>query len=80
MEGNTGRNVWFYPRIMRRRYFAQRPAAPVSAQGHGHSQKDFEDMAVSLNGRPRATLDWDCPLYFYEKMLALSHVQPASVQ
>ena len=45
-----------------------------------HSQEDLDGIADSLNGRPRATLDWDCPLYFYEKMLALAHAQPASVQ
>ena len=45
-----------------------------------YSQEDLDGIADSLNGRPRATLDWDCPLYFYEKMLALAHPQPASVQ
>jgi IS30 family transposase len=45
-----------------------------------YSQEDLDGIADSLNGRPRATLDWDCPLYFYEKMLALAHPQPTSVQ
>ena len=53
---------------------------PKSMDLSVHSQEDLDGIADSLNGRPRATLDWDCPLYFYEKMLALAHAQPASVQ
>lgn len=45
-----------------------------------HTQDDLDGIADSLNGRPRATLGWDCPLYFYEKMLALAHPLHPSVQ
>lgn len=45
-----------------------------------HSQEDLDGIADSLNGRPRATHNWDCPMHFCEKILALAHAQPASVQ
>lgn len=45
-----------------------------------HSQDDLDGIADSLNGRPRATLNWDCPLYSYERMLALTHPNHPSVQ
>jgi transposase, IS30 family len=45
-----------------------------------HSQADLDGIADSLNGRPRATLDWECPLYFYEKMLALQPPTHPAIQ
>jgi IS30 family transposase len=34
-----------------------------------HTQEDLDYVAAALNGRPRQTLDWNCPLYFFEDML-----------
>lgn len=45
-----------------------------------HSQADLDGIADSLNGRPRAALDWECPLYFYERMLALHQPAPHAIQ
>ena len=53
---------------------------PKSTDLSIHSQDDLDGIADSLNGRPRAALAWDCPLYFYEKMLALTHPVHPSVQ
>jgi IS30 family transposase len=34
-----------------------------------HTQEDLDYIAGALNGRPRQTLDWNCPLYFFEDLL-----------
>jgi IS30 family transposase len=34
-----------------------------------HTQEDLDYVTGALNGKPRLSLDWHCPLYFLEDML-----------
>lgn len=45
-----------------------------------HSRADLDGIADSLERRPLATLDWECLLYFYEKMLALHQSAHYAIQ
>ena len=45
-----------------------------------YTQDELDDIADSMNNRPRATLDWHSPLEVFGQTLANSHQLPASIQ
>ena len=53
---------------------------PKGTDLSGYSQEQLDAIANEINGRPRKTLDWACPLDVYSAWLACLGAQPDAIQ
>jgi len=53
---------------------------PKGSDLSGYSQEQLDAIANEINGRPRKTLDWACPLDVYSARLARLDAQPDAIQ